>query len=375
MSDLKLIETDSVTLYNKIILALEKGVGEPLYPGDERRIFGEALVSLIVSIFNMVNDACKQKMLDYARDEVLDALGARTATKRIEPAFASTTMRFSMKSAVTSNVIIPKGTRITPDNAVYFSTNEAVVIEAGSTYSDVEATCETSGESYNGYNVGTICQLVDLIPYVDNVENVTVTDGGDDGEPYTDAGNDKYRERIRLSVSKMTTAGPKESYRYYALSADASIVDVSITSPNPGEVLIVPICTGGAIPDEDVLTAVENTCSADKVRPMTDLVTVRVPEQVTYDINIKYYTTEDNESECVATIEGDGGAVDLYKSWQNTALGRDINPDKLRALILSPASGIGATRVDVVSPSYTVVGETQVAKVGSITITHEIGGD
>lgn len=42
--DIKLTTTDASTLYKTIITELEKGAGEPLYPGDERRIFGEALV-------------------------------------------------------------------------------------------------------------------------------------------------------------------------------------------------------------------------------------------------------------------------------------------------------------------------------------------
>lgn len=375
MSDFNLIEVDSATLYNEVLLALEKAVGEPLYPGDERRIFGEALVALVVSIYNEVNDACKQKMLAYARDEVLDALGARTNTPRIAPSSSETIMRFNLNEAIRNNVIIPEGTRITPDNSTYFKTTEAAVIQAGETHVDVAAVAEEPGEAGNGYTSGTICQLVDLIPYVDTVSNIVESAGGDDGEPYNDAGNDKYRERIRLSISKITTAGPEESYRFYALSADASIVDVSITSPNPGEVLIVPICADGSIPSDEVLEAVRTICSADDVRPMTDKVIVEAPEQIMYDIDIKYFTTRANESDCVTAIEGAGGSIDQYKEWQDTVMGRDINPDKLRALILTPTDGVGATRVEVTSPVYTELTNLQVAKFsGTINITHEIGG-
>ena len=45
--DIKLTTTDASTLYKTIITELEKGAGEPLYPGDERRIFGEALVPVL----------------------------------------------------------------------------------------------------------------------------------------------------------------------------------------------------------------------------------------------------------------------------------------------------------------------------------------
>ena len=39
MSELKFIETTDETIYTDILEELENGVGEPLYPGDERRIF------------------------------------------------------------------------------------------------------------------------------------------------------------------------------------------------------------------------------------------------------------------------------------------------------------------------------------------------
>jgi hypothetical protein len=42
----------------------------------------------------------------------------------------------------------------------------------------------TGGAAYNGYTAGTISTLVDLIPYISRVENITISGGGDDGEPY-----------------------------------------------------------------------------------------------------------------------------------------------------------------------------------------------
>lgn len=51
MSDLKFIETDAGKVYDTILGDLENGVREPLYPGDERRIFGESLAQVIVSVY------------------------------------------------------------------------------------------------------------------------------------------------------------------------------------------------------------------------------------------------------------------------------------------------------------------------------------
>lgn len=445
MSDLTFLETDSERIYDEVISSLEESVGEPLYPGDERRIFGDALVALFVAIFTTVNDAAKQKMLQYARGEVLDALGARYQCVRLEATAAQTVLRFSVKERMGFNIIIPEGTRATPNNSLYFKTTESAVLQAGSYYVDVPAEAVEAGAAGNDYVAGTISQLVDMVPYIDSVANTTVTIGGDDGEPYPEvdggAGDDHYRERIELAPTSISAAGSEDSYRYYAKSADASIADVAIISDEElitrtltvyggcaflggrdflldtlvvegctlgtdytvsyedallqitfigdkasaasvnvsisqkmaGKVLIVPILKGGVIPDEDVLDKISAICSADDVRPMTDLVEVRAPELVPYDIEIMYYTTSAEESDCVSSIEGSGGALDQYKDWQGTKMGRDINPDKLRSLCLVPPGGTGCTRIEVVAPVHTTVGRAQIAVFsGNIKVSHRV---
>ena len=121
---------------------------------------------------------------------------------------------------------------------------------------------------------------------------------------------------------------------------------------------------------------VEAACSADNVRPMTDKVTAIAPEAVTYDVEIKYYCTQDNEADTVNAVEGSGGAIERYNEWQTAALDRDINPDQLRRYILAPnwATGlVGADRVNVIKPIFAEIGKQQVAKFsGSLKVTHEV---
>lgn len=445
MADLSFLETDSKQIYEKMITALEESVNEPLYPGDERRVFGDALVALFVSIYNEANDACKQKMLQYARGEVLDAIGARYNCKRIAPTSAKTILRFSVKSPLNGNILISERTRVTPDNNIYFKTTENVVLQAGASYVEVDAVACETGAIYNGFLPGTIIQLVDLVPYIDEVTNTVETYDGDDGEPYPEvdggAGDDKYRERIYLAPTALSVAGPHNAYRYHALSADSEIADVAIISEietqqftltvyggcafiggknylldtlhieelNPeddylvnyendlikitlvsnaasrstinvtidremaGEVKIVPILTDGRIPDVDMLKKVKETCSAIDVRPMTDLVIVEAPKQITYDINITYYTTDDDESECINSIEGKGGAIEQFIKWQGTKLGRDINPDKLRTLCIAPTIGKGCKRIVVNAPEFNTLLKDQIAVFsGKLIVNHGI---
>lgn len=369
------VETNSGKIYTDVIGSLMEYCNEALYPGDERRIFGEAMVLVLASLFGEFNDKAQQRMLQFARGEVLDALGERMGVARISPSPAGATFRFTVSAVRTENIIIPAGTRITTDGSVYFETTEAAVLPAGDSHVDIEGVCTTGGSAYNGYAAGTISTLVDLIPYIASAQNITASMGGDDGEPYTTDGDDRLRERIRLAPAALSTAGSEAGYRYFVLSADPDIIDVAIDCPEdePNTVNLYPLMKGGALPDEDTLEKVAEAVNGDRVRPMTDLVQVFAPEAVEYDVEIKYYCTKATEAAVIDAIEADGGAVDQYNEWQTAALARDINPDQLRRFILAPTSGTGALRVDVIKPTFVELSKSQVAKLsGTVTISHEV---
>lgn len=444
MAEINFIETDPQELYNDFIEILEAGVNEPLYPGDERRITGEALIYVIIAAYNTMNDACRQRLLRHARGTVLDALGENRDVWRISPTAATTTLRFGVAEPVASNIIIPAGLRVTGDFELYFTTDSTVVLQAGSEYVDVTATAENGGESYNDIAAGALDKIVDIsdVPLIDYVTNITETEGGGDEES-----DDAFRERIRTSENRLSTAGTGKAYKYWALSANPKVsdaivgvefeiisrtlktyaghafqgganlipdtlvvylpngseavrgtdytatyedelltlelsgalssaqsVNISISRHMYGRVKIVPICAGGEIPDEDVLADVLSACTADDVKPLTDMVIVEAPTVEYYDIELTYYTDKANESAVIETVEGDGGAIDQYIYWQGSNLDQDINPDELRKRILAPdwdENLVGASRVEIVKPVYTELSSTTMAKFsGNLKVKH-----
>ena len=376
--NINFINTDSAELYSEVVGSLMEYCNEALYPGDERRIFAEGLVQAFLAMYTLFNDRAKQRTLQHARGTVLDALGKRQDVERLQPAPASARFRFTASAVIGQNIVIPEGTRITTDGSVYFATKTTAVLPAGATDIDVEGVCMTSGADYNGFTAGAISTLVDLIPYIAGAVNVTASSGGDDGEPYTDEGDERYRERIRLAPSSQSTAGPESGYRFWALTADADIVDVAIDCPedSPNEVNIYPLMRGGLLPDSETLAKVLEAVNAEKRRPMTDFVQAIEPEQVEYEIELKYYCSLADEPTLIRAIEGDGGAIDRYIEWQGAALARDINPDKLREFLFKAKEESGASgelRMDVISPSFTELSKMQSAKLyGLPVVTHEV---
>lgn len=448
MAELNFIETDAKKVHDTMLEELENGVNEPLYPGDERRIIGETLAQVIVAVYNSVNDACRQKALRYARGPVLDALGENRDVYRLTPTPATTTLRFGVDEAVASNIIIPAGLRVTGDFVHYFATDATVVLYAGAQSVEVTATAENGGVDYNDIAPGAIDKIVDVseVPLIDYVINLDETTGGGDQE-----GDEAYRERIREAENRLSTAGPAQAYKYWALSAnplvsdavvlsetetisrtlktyaahafqgganllpdtlvvylpdgsvaaegedytatyedelltlalsgalaDAAEVQIEITRIMYGRVKIVPICAGGELPDEDVLADVLAACSADDVKPLTDMVRVEAPSVQLYDIELVYYTTKADQSEVVKNVEGPGGAIDQYVNWQGSNLEKDINPDELWKRIVSPDWGenlTGATRAVIIKPEYTELPSTTVAKFsGNLKVSHIVKG-
>lgn len=370
------LETDSKEIHDSILDFVMDEVDEPLYPGDERRMFAEAVILVLVQVYNSMNDTAKQKTLQYARGYVLDAIGEQKNTKRLKATAATDMFRFSLSAAQTTNTIIPEGTRITPDGEIYFTTSAAAVLQAGSLYVDVEAKCMTVGEEYNGLAAGTVNVLVDLIPYIASVENLNGTSGGDDGEPYPwedgGAGDERYRERIRIAPYPYSVAATESSIRYFALSADPDVIDVAVYSPGGNQIYVYPLMKDGVVPTEDDLEKIQ-AVFGDDVRLMTDVITVKAPTQKMYDIELKYYYAAANEAQAIKTVEGTGGAIELYKEWQAGALGRAINPDYLRKLILAPADGTSAVdRVEITAPAFETIAASEFAKCsGKIIVTHD----
>lgn len=375
MAEIDFMDINAAQIVERLITGVEANLSEPLYPGDERRLFLEALAPVMVQLINEVNDACKQRLLRYARDGVLDALGERMQVERLAATPAQCVLRFSLAEARTQNTLIPQGTRATADGTVHFATTAAATIPAGSLSVDVSAVCTEGGSAYNGYGIGAIATITDMIAFVAGVTNIDATHGGDDGEPQDSGGegDERYRERIRLAPARLSTAGPEASYIYHAMAASSEIVDVLPIDDHAAGTVELIITTTDGTPSEDVIKAVEEAVNATTVRPLNDKVIVSGPERVSYDIEFKYYVTKENEASALTTIEGEGGAIALFNTWQQSKVGRDINPDKLRAFCLAPESGTGALRIEITSPAFKSLTQRQLAKFsGTLKVSHEV---
>lgn len=337
------------------------GTEVSLAQADPYRMIMYACAVQLYQGMQYIDRAGKQSFLKYSYGTFLDNLGALRGIQRLQATSAVTTLRFSIDSAIASAVQIPQGTRVTNGNEVYFYTDEYAEIPAGETYVDVAATCTESGSSANGFNPGEISVLVETLPYISSVSNTVETNGGSDVES-----DDALAERIYIASSAYSVAGPKDAYVYWTKTASSNIVDVSVTSPAPCEVDVRFILEGGELPGEALIDKVNAILQDGNIRPLTDLVTVSAPDVVSYDINLTYYINESDKAAAGNIQNLVNTAVQTYKTWQSSAIGRDINPSYLIGKIM----GAGAKRVTVTSPVYKELTNNQIAGLGNVTINY-----
>jgi phage-related baseplate assembly protein len=227
---------------------------------------------------------------------------------------------------------------------------------------EVLALALDSGSLANGLLPGQINKLVDPLPWVDSVSNITVSSGGADIED-----DENLRERIHLAPESFSVAGPVGAYISWARNATQLVVDVGVDSPVPGVVQVYPLLAGGQLPTQEILDLVAATLSADDIRPTSDNVQVLTPIPVEYDLDVTWYLDRANVTSAVAIQRAVNEAVNEWALWQRSVLGRDLNPSVLIARMIEA----GAKRVFVDSPAFAVLQFNEVAiPTESFTVTY-----
>lgn len=378
---IKFVDINPDTIFNDVLSSVESDLGEKLHDGDERKLFIQALMPVIVGISNKINDTANQNFLEGARGEKLDAIAKDYHdTTRLGATYAHCKAKAILSTVQTEDIIIEAGTQMTADSIHIFLVKDNVVIKAGETEADLELISSEAGSEYDGFDTGTIKYMVKPLPYIAKIYNTEISREGSDEED-----DDSLRDRSELELESKSTAGPGGAYKYIAMSADNSITSAKPTTPSAGVVRIYVVVDNGELPSQDILDKVKAACSPDDCRPLTDNVEVCAPDVSSYDIELTYYLDKKyaiNEGTWRKAIEGNkmdynDGAIRDYIKWQQSDTGKTITPDELKYMIQNAASYTlderrlsGVKSINVTSPVMTAVDENKLAKVNNIKVTY-----
>lgn len=182
--------------------------------------------------------------------------------------------------------------------------------------------------------------------------------------PPTYESDDDFRARIQLSPEGFTTAGSEGSYVFHGLSADASIKDVQAISPTPGNVTVYVLSRDGdGTAPAGVLTTVANALNADRIRPMTDNVTVQSALITNFAVTAQLVVYPGPDAEVIRQA-----AVAAVTSYVESVrrIGYDVTLSGLYAALHQP----GVQRVNLTAPLANIVlGDGEASFCTGITVT------
>lgn len=345
LPDIDFVTADKEEVLSIVLSIYKQTTGRQLAQGDPVRLFIQVITNIVILLLNKINETGKQNLLKYADGINLDHLGVLVGVTRTPAAKAVTTVRITAQTPIGTK-IIPAGTRVTAGDGIFFEVLTPAIILSGQMTVDAKFYCTQEGEIGNNYSPGEIKTLVDPVPYIKSVSNITVSQGGADTED-----DERYRERIHYAPESFSCAGAEGAYEFFTKKASATIADVKTISPAPGEVVIYPLLQEGVLPGQEILDQVLETCNQTHIRPLTDHVTAQAPGQKSYNINLTYYINRADQTQASIINQNVDNAVNKYIVWQRSAMGRDINPSELIRRVMEA----GAKRCVVTSPVYTAV--------------------
>lgn len=204
-----------------------------------------------------------------------------------------------------------------------------------------------------------------------NVGRLTITPADDTTVPPTPAvmeADDDFRARIQLSPEAYTTAGSEGSYISHALGADADIKDAQAISPTPGVVTVYVLSrSGDGTAPQSLLDKVNDTLSAETVRPMTDQVGVQAASIIDYQITAELVMYPGPDSSVVLQA-----AIDAVTTYAESVrrIGYDVTLSGIYAALHQP----GVQSVNLIAPTASlVIGDGQASHVTAINVT--VAGD
>lgn len=352
------IVNDPPAILSEVVELYQQITGRVLQPAQIERLLLGAYAYRESILREQVQAAATQNLVAFAAAPALDYLGELVGVYRLAASPALCTLEFTLVDGHTG-VVIPANTRVASgDGKVYFSTVENVTVPSGETTATVEAIAFPEGTIGNGYTAGEIKTILDPQAFITAAENTTATNGGADAET-----DEQLRARILLAPGSFSTAGSRQAYVFHAKTASQTIIDVAVVQLNPGEVGIYPF-TGTLPTSAEILNLVAAACSDEKVRPLTDTVTVLTPTAVNYDVDIQLVTFE--AADQVATLAAAQQAVDAYIAEKGSLLGQDITMSQLIAV----AQVDGVYSVTLADPTAdVVVAATEVSVVGTVSVT------
>lgn len=172
-------------------------------------------------------------------------------------------------------------------------------------------------------------------------------------ERLEDEGDDDFRERGRQAPYGYSTAGPRQAYKYHALSAHEDIRDVWVDRPSPGVVRITVLSRiGDGVPTPEMLDAVRTVLNAEDMRPLNDTVLVEPAYAIPWTLNARLHFASGAATEPVMLAAQE--AAELYAVTQHK-----LNTPLSMNMVIVALGAAGVSDVELLRPTQDIPAAAQ----------------
>lgn len=161
--------------------------------------------------------------------------------------------------------------------------------------------------------------------------------------------DENYRYRLSLKPESYSVAGPRDAFKFHALSSDGQVKDASVTSPYGGTTKVYILArTGDGTAGPDLIAAVQAALEDETIRPLSEEVIVESGSVTGYNLDVGLILYPGASTELA--IAAAKTALETYAAAHHK-LGGDI----IRSAIDAAAHNSGVKEVMIRSPAANVV--------------------
>lgn len=244
--------------------------GETLRIGSDEFNAASVFTYALSVLINNLNSSAKQRWIETATGEYLDAIAATYGLSRPSGYQATTTVRLTPTAY--PMIIPPESVTISDSSGKYLFTNPFEIQLFGQGTGIFRAV--NAGSDYNGIPAGGLNTIAEGSVYVSAAINTVPTSGGANS---MDGDDEAFRAWLKTEIQSFSGAGTYLAYEARARNTDIRVKDVKVIQQGDalyqkGKVQII-VLPDASTPDPDtVIQLVQESCSDRSFRPVGDFV-------------------------------------------------------------------------------------------------------
>ena len=340
MADLSFINLSTNDILDIFRSAYFDQYGDTLRIGSEEFAAASVFSYAMSVLFAAMNDAAKQRFLETATGEYLDAIAATYGITERPKGYKATCL-VDMGVSPDCPEYAEGTLRISDGGGKVFENARSF---SGQSHYSIPFRAVDVGSKYNGIPVNKVVNFVSDHVGIVEVHNITMTGGGTDA--ITD--DDEFRVWLKNEIASFAGAGTAMAYRGKAMNVDSRILDAQVIEQHmngyeKGKVKLFVLTDDTVSIPSEVVQLVYDAVSDRAFRPVGDF--IECSQAVSEELNVPgtFYVLYPQKFEPVAQSRTKR-ISDEYEAYVRSKIGRPfVYAELISRLLAKDENGVYAT--------------------------------